>query len=87
MHSGVAHRCWRNKFVVSAVSSLTDASLTLSPSRSYQNFWWIPWLIPHIGGTVACYVYELGIALHRPDRKAPIADIKELKEYQAENQA
>lgn len=50
---------------------------------SYRNFWWIPMFVPHLGGSIGCFLYELTIGIHKPEKKAPIADIRELKEYVA----
>lgn len=51
---------------------------------SHRNFWWIPMFVTHLGGSIGCYLYELTIGIHKPPKLAPIADIRELKEYSAE---
>ncbi|OQR79223.1 aquaporin-10-like [Tropilaelaps mercedesae] len=53
---------------------------------SYRNFWWIPLFMTHVGGTIGCYLYQITIGNHTPIKTAPIAEIRELKEFSAEPQ-
>lgn len=31
-----------------------------------DHMWWVPWLMPHVGTTLACAVYYLAISAHYP---------------------
>ncbi len=34
------------------------------PFAAADYFFWIPWLMPHVGGVVGALVYQLMVAMH-----------------------
>ena len=41
-----------------------DSSKTFGATNNY--FFWIPWLLPHIGGVLGALLYQFMIAIHHP---------------------
>lgn len=37
------------------------------PFQAANSWFWIPWLLPHIGGLIGALVYQFMVALHHPD--------------------
>jgi len=46
-------------FMPRVVSAL--ATMSLEPFKRGHYFWWVPLLVPHIGGLIAAFIYKYGI--------------------------
>ena len=38
-----------------------------APFTAGDSFFWIPWLLPHIGGVLGAILYQFMIELHHPE--------------------
>jgi len=36
------------------------------PFKAAQSWFWIPWLVPHVGGVVGALLYQFMVAIHHP---------------------
>ena len=43
-----------------------DCPFNLKPSQAYDHWFWIPWVLPHLGGVLGALIYTFLIELHHP---------------------
>jgi len=39
------------------------------PFKAAQSWFWIPWLVPHVGGVVGALIYQFMVAINHPTRE------------------
>jgi glycerol uptake facilitator-like aquaporin len=40
--------------------------------QAFEHWFWIPWLLPHLGGILGALIYTFLIELHHPPEEAAL---------------